>query len=122
MTYDEIMALEVGPEMDAAVARGVFDATEWCPDDPDDALCQCERTPPRTVHCRDPLPEFSSDDAATLQVVDKMIARGYGFELSYGACVCNFWDCYFTGMGTVYGKTRGMAVCRAALLAIIEGT
>ena len=150
MTYDEIMALEEGPEMDAAVATGVmgwvrhdkcgrcwispkhiyidgiYIGDNWdgkechpfirSPEGQNYYLCPCDG---EKRDSGPPPPNASTDDAAMIQVVDRMIARGKDFELYHDS---EGWSCHFTGTGLVYEETRGMAVCRAALLATIEGT
>jgi len=109
--------MKAGRELDALVAENVFDATGWCPDDLDDCMCRCDRTPPHTIHLRDPLPEFSTDIAAAEQVINRVIT-GTPYEC-YITHQLDGWDCWFTHPGVdtkqAHGDTISLAVCLAAL-------
>ena len=153
MNYDEIMALEVGREMDAAVGKNVMEldvlgtlvvtsnmdcCRGYCVPykQPKETAMFTARRPVYIAHCGcdlndrqpgdedywghyaaclDAVPDYSTDDIATLEIVDTMIAKGKEFELYHDS---EGWSCHFTGTGLVYEETRGMAVCRAALLAL----
>jgi hypothetical protein len=135
MTRDEILAMEAGREMDALVAEKVMEWTraeqpfiskwgtayEWqstgddCPDSDLNTLFA-------------PLP-WSTDMAAAWEVVESfgpipfLLAfhpadawRGGSGEI----CCFSHWSCWFEGGGKIDAKTAPLAICRAALLAVME--
>lgn len=122
MTRDEVMALEAGPETNALVAQEIFGQAQWCPDDPDDPLCRCSLGKPHTIHFRVSLPDFSDDITAAWEVETRMrfclIPRIDG-----GWNAMPWEDVSATGAlpaSAGSALTASLAICRAALLAVME--
>ena len=133
MNREEILQIEAGRELDALVARLVFGAESWCPDQEDeyDLICTCERGPSRTWHQKDPLPHFSTDDAAACEVMDKLYDDGWVVDVGSLALVPRGWRSHMVNMFCddfhrqpkyveASADTRPLAICRAALLAVME--
>ena len=133
MNEEQIRQMEAGRELDAMVGAKVFEIDKWCPDGEGefDLICTCECGPPRTWHARQPLPHFSTDIAAAWEVVERLYdehwivgigslaenPRGWRCEL------CNMWPDDFERAPTdieANGDTAPLAICRAALLAVME--
>lgn len=114
MTREKILAMEPGPEMDAAVGRAIF------PDRPL-KLYEDEKhgRGRRWVYEdeREPVPPYSTSDAAALEVL-KAAATG---EILISREIWNAgevrWFCSWTGSDRPHAATLALAICRAALLA-----
>jgi len=131
MTRDEILALEAGRELDALVAE----IMGWTRYQNKHGLIVMSRPGAIPSHAHfDQHPNFSTDIAAALEVVEKMTAEGHGyFELckDFGG----WWNATFfivlsndderraLGYGNWKyesdGNTAPLAICRAALLAVM---
>jgi hypothetical protein len=93
----------VGPDLDTAVAERVFRAGPgggWCP-------------------------PYSTDTAAAWEVVERMLARHPGFELTHWDDQTRPWAAAFGTTnypddvwGDGCGRTAAEAICRAALAAV----
>lgn len=127
MTREEILSLPAGRELDALVAKRVMRwtwASEWY-----------EKGIP------DWLPHYSSEIAAAWEIVEKLVERGWYFEIRTPSRVYKTvditwhsrirdaehgtWDRYGGDSDGVIGddlraETLPLAVCRAALLAVME--
>lgn len=71
-------------------------------------------------------PPFSTDIAAAWQVVEKMRENGYWLELEESSIsVLPFWTCRFLHAmdrdGECHADTALIAICKAALLAVMDG-
>jgi hypothetical protein len=95
MTREEILNMPAGREMDALIAEKVIDP-DW-------------------VKLKNLCPHYSTDIAAAWELVEKMkyftLYRGDGY-----------WECEYSGqyLESIDAETAPLAICRAALLAVIE--
>jgi len=119
MTRDEIMAMEAGREMDALVAEKVmgWELRTFKSNGVDFWHI------PGTVRCELDAPKFSTDIGAAWEVVEKMIGEMWNLSLEYQSAVywCEFGKTCVPGDGEI-ADTAPLAICRAALLAVMEAT
>jgi len=130
MTRDEIPNMHAGREMDALIAENVTRmSTEHLPvvyeegntSDGKDGWCgfvcpMCRRPSDMLDEpCTQP---YSTDISAAWEVVEKirfMVGQGFDLCTSVGGWMANF------GGGVIgYGETPSLAICRAAMLAVME--
>lgn len=119
MTREKILAMEPGPEMDAAVGRAIF------PDRPL-KLYEDEKhgRGRRWVYEdeREPVPPYSTSDAAALEVLKAAtFATIREIEFRDDRTPDSLWRCLLNGPDRLYEEveepTLALAICRAALLA-----
>ena len=138
MTRDEILALEAGRELDALVAEKVMGWTwgEYSPPvegpskilrPPESWAPSPDRAPGSEVSCPGwhfRVPQYSTDIAAAWEVVEKMVPIKYGFNLAIESPPGPWgdWEVHFYNGGThlAFADTAPLAICRAALLAVME--
>ena len=105
MTRDEILAMEAGPELDALIADRVWD------------------TEPKYKG------PFSTDIAAAWKIVECMGPVPFllafhpadAWRTAGGEIYCySHWSCWFEGGGKIDALTAPEAICRAALLAVMD--
>ena len=124
MTRDEILAMEAGPELDALVAEKVMGwqltsayqlGPAWARDIPWGELV-LKNAVAYYAHEWGP----STDIAPAWKVVEKM-HKEYGIDvngLASGGFVCTIYG--VDGHWRTYDETAPLAICRAALLAVME--
>ena len=121
MTRDEILAMKPGRELDARVAEKVMGwKTNWLKTD------WWEEINPNTHHHKGLVKDFkpSTDISAAWEVVEKMFERG-GCEIGcYGSKSGGKWFevivITMNGEVKVTAHTAHEAICKAALLAVME--
>lgn len=139
MTRDEILALKPGRELDALVAEKVMG---WCvtPDefkyDPDNdvEVSYATSEPPEdlpegypeglraitgTIRCHR-LPDFSTDISAAWEVVGKLREMGGGPDIRWDDADRRWWCEVDKVWGWATGETAPEAICKVALLAVME--
>jgi hypothetical protein len=136
MTKDEIMKLE-GRELDAAIAERLF-GWKWLEvESSAGGLVRIFRHPElfvygawgpkeEPINYYDTLPHYSTDIAAAWLVVEKMQEKRNCLSLTYGIFSGDFvfeWKAEFRMVpkdGIAWADTAPLAICRAALLAVME--
>jgi len=129
MTHNEVLAMKPGRELDALVAEKVMGWVEFSPIDP--TIDFGVHGKYRWNYAKDPkdgkqkpIPWYSEDIAAAWEVVEKMLERG-GCEIGcYGSKNGAKWFevnvITMNGEVTVTAQTPAEAICKAALLAVME--
>jgi len=127
MTRDEILAMEAGRELDALVAVEVM---EWTRYPNKHGLTVMSRPGAMPHHAQiDQHPNFSTDIAATWEVVEYMgpipfslrFQPADAWRTGDGEVYCHaHWTCWFEGSVWAEAPTAPLAICRAALLAAME--
>lgn len=112
MTREEIENMPAGVEMDAMIANSVMGWKDLKPEEV------------KTAIEHDMLLSFSSDISAAFQVLDSFENNGWMYalgndlhEYSCALCFAENGDKNATGTS---GASMSLAICRAALLAVIE--
>lgn len=117
MNHDEILNMPAGREMDALIAKKVM-GLQKCGDSFVDGLYWLPSGIP------DYPPEYSSDMSAAWQVVESLRKRDYRIFLSYARNIVTITldhDNHHKDMDFwIEAKTAPLAICRAALLAVME--
>ena len=125
MTKDEILAMEAGDEMNALIAELMGwtrheqpfiskwgKMYEWRP--PEDSSYDAFLAP----H------DWSTNIAAAWEVVEKLTPFKFGFNLAIESPPgpCGDWEVHFYNGGAhlAFADTAPLAICRAALLAVME--
>lgn len=126
MTRDEILALEPGPELEAAVARDVLDEPFRRP-----SHGPCYGCTTCGQYFDECLCGLSEDMNMAWLVVEVMQKPPYSHEC-YLSSQSWGWDCIFSNPGDKGGSAHGdspetpmtapEAVCKAALLAVMEAS
>lgn len=114
MTREEILKMEAGPEMDRLVAekvmRFVFE---------DLPLTDEDKPEPRTFWIGPPMP-YSTNIKAAWMVVEKMHDSGWFFSITRYSNCTDPWNAEFGSvLPRVHAPTAPLAICRAALLAVL---
>jgi hypothetical protein len=120
MTRDEILKMEAGPELDALIAEKVMEWTEW-PISGDYVTLHG-----KTGHTIDTF-NPSSDISAAWEVVEKLqdTPTEYFFEICKTPVIWRqsgkptHWHVELGGQ-KAYADAAPLAICRAALLAVME--
>ena len=114
MTRDEILNMEAGPEIDMLVGKEVLhlSVSEWNKRFMKNATC------------------FSTDSGAAFQILDALHGTfSIGIHsATLGRWLCkiihlsdlNEWNDYGDGIESVLADTLPLAICRAALVAVME--
>jgi hypothetical protein len=104
MTRDEILKMEAGREMDALVAEKIFNG-QWL-----------------YKNIPENLPKFSASISAAWEVVERLIKHN-PLSLDYLVDENNVlgWQANFRmGYNVAFAPTAPLAICRAALLAVMK--
>jgi len=130
MTREEILKLELGPELDRLVAEKVMGwkrTTEGAPPGcaywkDDDGFVRANETPGGSLNWNP-----STDIAAAWEVVEKLANKGIVVVIESEGALNNIYEVLFYRWGSdvIVGIARGNiceAICRAALLAVMEAS
>lgn len=119
MTRDEILGMEAGRELDALMAEKVMGYEHL----PFPAVPAFQRPTEGGVEMLFELPHYSADIAAAWEIVEEVHRLGLNVSVWKG----RLWCCGFytksetpQEMGHSYSDTAPLAICRAALLAVME--
>lgn len=123
MTRDEILNLKPGAELDRLVAELVMN---WKQSSPQPAIYEDSSGGTHVVgsvqkfRCRHDNFCPSTDDAAAMRVVDALCDRGMWYTID-GSRLRLSVRVRFSFGDEVEATTRPLAICRAALLAVVRG-
>lgn len=116
---NDIMNMTPGRELDALVAEKVMGWKERvdfdCIVEDTDVLIRYE---PFSMEVREFHP--STDISAAWEVVEKIVSKGFSIQLDFEGDDYAFWINSGTRKLYEYGKTAPEAICRAALLAVMN--
>ena len=116
MTRDEILAMPAGREMKELIAELVMGwerSVIWV-----DGVRKSALVGPIGIDYYDQFPEWPTDIAAAWEVVEKLIEpHNCDCDLT---TVVQGWRCVFFGDYSSTAETAPLAICRAALLAVME--
>ena len=121
MTRDEILNMPAGREMDAILMEKLFEYS-WDSSFKGGAWRHADGS----CYLQQLLPRFSTDIAAAWEVVEKLCDET-GCDI---VKVCKRdpellrgdWSCNFGRGFEAFGETAPLAICRAALLAVMEAS
>ena len=141
MTQDEILAMEAGRGIDALIATHILGLAWWrrgqsgqwialCPHDTEIPDYWIRDVPPIDIgedDLSEAVPCYSTDIAAAWDVVYKMIAMGHSISIAdndgryWGVDFYRMRDeAAFDALSTANALSPELAICRAALLAVME--
>jgi hypothetical protein len=111
MTHDEILTTPAGRQMDALIAEKVMGLS----------VCM-QHSPQSTFHpeycfdCKKPFPkDYSTDISAAWQIVQDKFHNAMMLNNVHG-----IWHCYLPHRAEGKSKFAPLAICRAALLSLLE--
>jgi hypothetical protein len=121
MTRDEILNMPAGKIMDDLIRIKIFEYArmhypgedywgEKC-EDKDFPSCLCLRQVP--YH------NYSKDMSAAWEVVERIADSNFSLARNGDLCPSGLWECIVTG-AVANANTAPLAICRAALLAVLE--
>ena len=126
MTRNEILNMPAGREMDALVAEKVMG---WSRGTYHSDGVDYLRDPEGTSHLN--VPQYSTDIAAAWQVVEKIRTKYPVIRISTGDLMGKYWQCHMADAWRevsheddsdwfANAPTAPLAICRAALLAVMD--
>jgi len=128
MTREEILALEAGRELDALVAKKVmgWHLVRWADETDGGRVWKGDAGEYRAPYSVDPNPKWrwspSTDIAAAWEVVDALMDNGIGLPQIFHdgqLWVASVSDCTRKKSNMASALTAPLAICRAALLAVM---
>lgn len=119
MTRDEILTMEAGAEMDALVATKVMG---WIQASTQSSVWLTWYPPGEHSKARLSPPPFSTDIAAAWEVVKRIIGTTKRCPQVrwISEAMSHEWHCDMEWGAEAYAPTAPLAICRAALIAVME--
>jgi hypothetical protein len=121
MTREEILAMPAGYKIDILIAEKIMG---W-KDKISDHLVRYYETPNGEIFLKNDVSHYSTDISAAWQVVEKLKREGYPNPQLYTIDEDDLWHVAIRthgdmGYDDTEAETAPLAICRAALLAILE--